>query len=84
MVPAKRNSWKSTLEKREYGKEFLFLQELESNSLGFLELKSQIKGTQKRMHNLGKTEQVVAHWWLLEASGVTLDMLPWALLRALL
>jgi hypothetical protein len=24
MVPAKRNSWKSTLEKKEYGKEFLF------------------------------------------------------------
>jgi hypothetical protein len=26
MVPAKRNSWKSTLKKKEYGKEFLFLQ----------------------------------------------------------
>jgi hypothetical protein len=53
MVPAKRNSWKSTLEKKEYGKEFLFiLQELGSNSPGFLELESQKKGTQKGMHNL--------------------------------
>jgi hypothetical protein len=41
------------LEKKEHGKEFLFfLQELGSNSPGFLELKSQKKGTQKRMHNL--------------------------------
>jgi hypothetical protein len=30
MVPAKRNSWKSTLEKKEYGKEFLlFFRNLE-------------------------------------------------------
>ncbi len=32
IVPAKRNSWKITLGKKEHGKEFLFLQELRSNS----------------------------------------------------
>jgi hypothetical protein len=40
------------LEKKEHGKEFLFLQDLGSNSPGFLELESQKKGTQKGMHNL--------------------------------
>jgi hypothetical protein len=52
MVLAKRNSWKSTLEKKEYGKVFFFLQELGSNYSGFMELESQIKGMQKGMHNL--------------------------------
>jgi hypothetical protein len=50
-VPSKRNSWKVTLEKKEYGKEFLFLQELGSNSPGLLELESQKKGMQKGMQN---------------------------------
>jgi hypothetical protein len=36
---------KIPLGKKEYGKEFLFLQELGSNSPGFLELESQKKGT---------------------------------------
>ncbi len=36
------------------GKEFIFLQELGSNTPGFLELESQKKGTQKVMHNLDK------------------------------
>jgi hypothetical protein len=40
------------LKKKEYGKESLFLQELGSNSPGFLELESQKTGTQKGMHNL--------------------------------
>jgi hypothetical protein len=52
IVPANRNSWKITLGKKEHGKELLFLQELGSNSPGFLELESQKKGTQKGMRNL--------------------------------
>jgi hypothetical protein len=32
IVPAKRNSWKVTLGKKEHGKQFLFFQELGSNS----------------------------------------------------
>jgi hypothetical protein len=52
IVPAKTNSLKVTFEKKEHGKEFLFLQELGSNSPGFLELESQQKRTQKGMHNL--------------------------------
>ncbi len=43
---------KLPLEIKEHGKEFLFLQELGSNFPGFLELESQKKGMQKRMHNL--------------------------------
>jgi hypothetical protein len=47
IVPAKRNSWKVTLGKKEHGKESFFLQGLGSNSPGFLELESQKKGIKK-------------------------------------
>jgi hypothetical protein len=47
IVPAKRNSWKVILEKKEHGKEFLFFQELESKPLEFLELESQKKECKK-------------------------------------
>jgi hypothetical protein len=54
IVPAKRNSWKGSLEKKGTRKGIpCFLQELGSNSPGFLELESQKKGMQKGMHNLG-------------------------------
>jgi hypothetical protein len=46
---------KLSLEKKEHGKEFVFLEELGINSPGFLELESQKKESKKEMHNLGHT-----------------------------
>jgi hypothetical protein len=47
MVPAKKNSWKSNLEKRNMERNSFFLQKLGSNSPGFLELESQKKEPKK-------------------------------------
>jgi hypothetical protein len=71
IVPAKRNSWKITLGKKEHGKESFFLQELGSNSSGFLELKSKKTRTQKGMHNLGgvmgaPVDERTGHWNMVE------------------
>jgi hypothetical protein len=55
IVPARRNSWKVTLGKKGIWKGIpLFLQELGSNSPGFLELEIK-KGTQKGMHKLASS-----------------------------
>ena len=53
---------KLPMEKKEQGKEFLFLQKLGSNSPGFLELESQKKGMQKRMHNLAPMMKPCLRW----------------------
>jgi hypothetical protein len=58
MVPAKRNSWKSTHEKKEYGKKFLFFAGTWKEFPRIPGAGKPKKGTQKGMHNL-------ALWWWL-------------------